>query len=64
MKQKSFSKKLVLSKTTVSSLNLEELNNANGGLSGYYTDIQHCWTMYKDQCWSNAATYCPTVRCC
>lgn len=60
MKQKSFLKKLVLSKTTVSILNGGELNNANGG--AVYTDAELCYTRYKDQCMSVDPRYCPTYQ--
>jgi hypothetical protein len=61
MKHKSLSKKLFLSKETISNLFEEEMAHVNGA-AGYPTDIQHCWTMYKDQCNSNDPRYCyPTI---
>lgn len=57
MKHKSLSKKLVLSKVSISNLSETELLRVKGG---NHTDYLDCWTLYRDLCRTEAPFYCPS----
>lgn len=57
MKHKPLSKKLSLSKATISNLNGKEMTEAKGGATN-----TACFTQLRDQCMSQHPDFCPPTR--